>query len=92
LPFAEEAEKFSTVLFETADAKFKRSIEKVSPCVSKPWWSETCAEHVAERHAAKNRLKRHLTIANLIALRKAEALVKREVKNAKKIDLFRTSV
>jgi hypothetical protein len=25
MPFEEEAEKFSTVLFETAEAKFKRS-------------------------------------------------------------------
>jgi len=83
MPFKEEAEKFSTVLFEAAEAEFKRSRERVSPCFSMPWWNETCAERVAERHAAKNRLKRHPTMVNLIALRKAEAMVEREVKNAK---------
>ena len=83
MPFEEEVEKFSAALFGAAESEFKRSNEQVSPHFSKPWWNEACAKRVAERHAAKNILKRHPSMENLIALRKAEALVKREVKQAK---------
>jgi hypothetical protein len=82
MPSEEEVKKFSAALFGAAESEFKRSNEKVSSHFSKPWWNEACAKHVAERHAAKNILKRHLSMENLIALRKAEALVKQEIKQA----------
>ena len=81
--FDEEVEEFQTALLEAAANEFERRKETGSPRFSKPWWNEACAERISDRHAAKNRLKRHPSMANLIALRKAEALVKREVKQAK---------
>ena len=80
----ENCEIFSTCLTTASHKVFSRSKETVNVKYSKPWWNDKCAELIKLRRAAKNRLKNHPTLDNLIALRRAEALVKRETKLAKK--------
>ena len=64
--------------------KFSIRLKKiVNPKYSKNWWTDKCAILVRNRHKAKNKFRRHPTNDNLIQLRRAEALAKREIKAAK---------
>ena len=76
--------KFVTNITETSAICFKQSKEDVTPRYSKPWWTPRCAELVALKRAAKRQHSRHPTMSNLIAYKRSEALVKREVKVAKR--------
>ena len=74
---------FSANLLQASTTVFKQTSGYVTPHFSKVWWNSECSTLVAERHRCKNRFRRHPTIQNLIALRKAECLAKRAVKAAK---------
>ena len=77
-------ENFQGSIVECSKRNFKQTKENVNPRYSKPWWNKKCEEFVKQRHRAKNVFKKHPTIGNKIAWRKAEALVKREVKKSKR--------
>lgn len=80
----DEYSRFEEALLVTSKKVFKQSKEVINPKYSKIWWTPECETLVQKRHTAKNKLKNHPTSKNLIALRKAEALAKRETKLAKK--------
>jgi ribonuclease HI len=75
---------FTSNILNSSAGCFKQSKETVSPRYCKPWWSEKCNELIKQKHSAKLKLNKHPTTVNLIAYKKAEAMVKHEVKVAKK--------
>ena len=84
LNFSDSCNNFVKCLIETSAVCFKQTKEEVTPRYSKPWWTPRCAELVALKRAAKSRHSRHPTLVNLLAFKRSEALVKREVREAKK--------
>ena len=84
LNFSDACDNFVECLTETSAVCFKQTKEEVTPFYSKPWWTPRCAELVALKHAAKSRHSRHPTLVNLLAFKRSEALVKRDLREAKK--------
>jgi len=82
--FHESHEEITENILSAAKSTFRLSRSTVTPKYSKPWWNERCAEVVEAKRGAKNLFHRHPTIENLIALRRAEAIVKYEVKKSKR--------
>ena len=76
--------KFVTNITETSALRVKQTKEDVTPRYSKPWSTPRCAELVALKRAANRQHSRHPTMINLVAYKRTEALVKREVKVAKR--------
>ena len=85
LNFNDSCNNFVKCITETSAVCFQQTKEEITPRYSKPWWTPRCAELVAHKRAEKIRHSRHSTIANLIAYKRCEALVKREVKEAKRV-------
>jgi len=82
--FEEVCEQFNNNILNTAKSIFHLNRNTVTPKYSKPWWSEKCSEVVRAKRIAKNLFHRHPTILNMIALRRAEACVKYEIKKSKR--------
>ena len=49
-----------------------------------PWWTKECHVVVRNRHKAFKQLKRTHTIHNLIKYKKAQAMVRKTVRQAKR--------
>ena len=76
--------ELKTNLIITSKNTFGQTKGEYNPKYNKPWWNEECARVVGLKLEAKKKLKRHPSEENLIGFRKAEALVRRTVKIAKK--------
>ena len=55
-----------------------------SPKHCAPWWNEECSSARAQKRRAKRRLRRHNSIKNLCAYKKATAFFKRTVRRTKR--------
>ena len=82
--FDENYNNFAKNMLVTTEKVFKKSSTNINPKFSTPWWNEIIEKLVKNRHTAKNYFKKHPSPQNLTDLRKAEALVKKEIKQAKK--------
>jgi len=82
--FDELSEQLNDNIINTAKSTFHLNKNTITPKYSKPWWTEKCSEVISTKQRAKNVFHRHPTIPNLIALRRAEACVKYEVKKSKR--------
>ena len=76
--------KFLQSLSDTSRKFFKSTKEIVNPKYSKTWWNQECEFYIKIRRNKKNIFHKHPTVENLVALRRAEADVKRITKKAKK--------
>ena len=76
LEFDKACAFFTESVVVTAEKCFKRTKEVVTPKYTKPWWSDKCEEVVRERHRFKNVFRRHPTVENMIAMRRAEFIAK----------------
>ena len=85
LNFNDSCNNFLKFITETRAVCFQQTKEEITHRYSKPWWTPRCTELVALKRAAKIRHSRDPAIANLIAYKCCEALVKREVKEAKRV-------
>ena len=74
---------FTANLIAASAQAFQRTKDCIYPRYNKPWWNAECARLVALKHQAKKRLISQPSLGNLIAFKRAAALVKREVKLAK---------
>ena len=63
---------------------FPKTKELITPRFNKPWWNQACADAVEAKRATKRALIAIPSQANLINFKRCEAVVKREVKLAKK--------
>ena len=81
----EQYAAFSRNILSACEKSFKKSSGKIVPHLSKPWWNDKCYEAVKARHKARNFFRKRPNTDNLLLMRKAEALVKREVKHAKRL-------
>jgi len=62
---------------------FKMNKTFINPRFSKPWWSDSCSEALKQKNKAKNILKKHPTLENVINLNRSTAILKRIIKEQK---------
>jgi ribonuclease HI len=74
----------TNAIISASTTSFPQTKEFINPRYNKPWWNQACAKAVESKRAAKRALIAHPSQANLINFKRNEALVKREVKIAKK--------
>ena len=75
---------FVNNIVKTSDAFFGRTSGNFKPKYSKPWWNSDCSKASIDKKKAKRALKHNPSPENLINLKRAEAIVKKTVKEAKK--------
>ena len=71
-------------IIEKGHKHFKLTTGEITPKYNKCWWSQECEEAVKKKKKCQNKLKKHPTHENLMEVRKAEAIVKRQVLLAKR--------
>ena len=78
--------------FETTEAALMRSVQLSVPAYRpptnpkhqrNPWWTDECKQAIRSRNKARNRFGHHKTEENYIAFKRAEAIVKRTIRQAK---------
>ncbi|KAF2356012.1 Reverse transcriptase domain [Trinorchestia longiramus] len=79
-----EFTNFTSNLIEASHKVFKKTKEHTWPKYNKSWWSSKCAAAVKAKQEVKIVLINQPSQVNLIAYKRCQALVKHEVKNAKK--------
>ncbi|KAF2357068.1 Reverse transcriptase domain [Trinorchestia longiramus] len=79
-----EFTNFTSNLIEASHKVFKKTKEYTQPKYNKSWWNSKCAGAVKAKQEAKIVLINQPSPVNLIAYKRCQALVKQEVKNAKK--------
>ena len=80
---ADSMESFTSLIVCAAEA----SIPKTSGCPKRPpvpWWTDECRDVIRARKRAYRAFDRHSTTENLIAFRKARALARRTIQDAKR--------
>ncbi|KAF2360973.1 Zinc finger C2CH-type [Trinorchestia longiramus] len=75
---------FTSNLIQASHKVFKKTKEYTQPKNNKPWWNSKCADAVKAKQEAEIVLINQPSPVNLIAYKRCQALVKQEVKNAKK--------
>lgn len=75
---------FVSALILISSNIFKHSTGTYSPKLSAPWWNEECSLARANRRKAKRTLKRHNSLENLCAYKRAVAASKRIIRTTKK--------
>ena len=77
------ATNFTDNIVSASTQVFPQSKATITPKYSKSWWTQSCAQAVVVKRAAKRALISYPSPANLIAFKRSEAKVKWEVKQAK---------
>ena len=82
--FENSYNELHTNLIETSKEIFGQTKGEYNPKYNKPWWNEDCDKVTDIKLKAKRKLQHHPSIENLIHFKKAEAIVRKTVKAAKK--------
>lgn len=76
-------EKFCEVLYSSAEMVIGKSNGKIRK-KSVPWWTELCNKAIKDRNKAFKKVKRTFIFDDLILYKKAQANVRRVIRDAKK--------
>jgi len=76
--------KFCQNIEGACSETFKTNKTTVLAKYSKPWWSKACSEALKQKRKAKNLLKKHPTMENLIEVKKSTAILKKITKEQKR--------
>ena len=76
-------EEVSSAMYEAAMESVPRSKGKMKR-KAVPWWTEQCGKAVKQRNKAFRELKRTHNFQNLIQYKRAQAIVRRTIRQAKK--------
>jgi hypothetical protein len=69
----EQEQNVRSNILASAEETFSKSSAEYQIKYSKSWWSPACSRAVAERHRAKNAVRRHPTIENATEYREKDA-------------------
>ena len=74
---------FQETLIKNSKSIFKLTKDSIYPKYSKPWWNESCAQAIKEKHKARNVFRKHPTEQNYSQFKTKESIAAKIIKDSK---------